>query len=570
MGRFLNGVVVHSSGVECIEWASTAGDGNDATYGGVGVDPTYNSVLMDCNGANLAETNTPAAVASFAADGNNLEATNTLSAEFFPGMTEQGVTEFDLTTLPGSFFEDTDYIGAFSPEESPTNNWATGWTFALFPAPTCPTGTNKTGTKNGTNICTISGVLTDDVTLTRGNYYALGGRLDVGVDVGADGLDVDGDPADLTIEAGTTVFGRSGADFLVINRGSKIFSNGTPQNPVVFTSESDIDDPSRDDADTIAEWGGMVILGRAPINRCFGGGTPGMNDCQNNVEGVTNPEAQYGGDLAADSSGSIMYTQVKFAGFELSSGNELNGISFAGTGSNTIVDYVQVHNNADDGFEMFGGRTNLKHIVLTGNDDESLDTDNGWSGLVQFLIIVQRASGGDNGMEMSSAGVGVALPTNPTIANFTMISHHSNAFRINTGHVGRFINGIVAHDSGVECIEWASTAGNGTSATYDGLNVDPTFNSVVFDCGGANLAETNTAAALASVAADANNNAAFSETLINGFINGPSETSAAEFGSSLNGLNGFFVDTDYVGAVKDANDRWWAGWSCGLEASTPC
>lgn len=567
VGRFINGVVNHSSGAECLEWASTAGDGNDASYGGVGVDPTFNSVLFDCNGANLAETNTQAAIDSVAADANNVETMNTLSAGFFPGMTEQGVTAFDLTTLGGTFFEDTDYIGAFSPDETPTNNWATGWTFALFPAPACPTGTTETGTKNGVNVCSVAGVQTTDLTLTRGNIYELEGRVDIGVDAGADGSG--GSPADLTIEAGAVIFGNGGSDYMVVNRGSRIFANGTRQNPVIFTSEADIDNPMRDDTDTIAEWGGLVVLGRAPINRCFGGGTPGMNDCQNIVEGVTNPEAQYGGDFAADSSGSIMYTQVKFAGFELSSGNELNGITFAGTGSGTLVEYVQVHNNADDGIEMFGGRTNLKHIVLTGNDDESLDTDNGWSGFVQFLIIVQRTMGGDNGMEMSSAGVGVALPTDPTIANFTMVSNRSNAFRINTGHVGRFLNGVVNHNSGAECIEWASTAGDGSAAAYGGLGVDPTFNSVLFDCNGANLAETNTQAAIDSVAADGNNDAAFSDTLINTFINGPSESAATVF-TPLTGIDLFFENTTYLGAVEDTNDRWWAEWSCGLEAATPC
>ena len=226
---------------------------------------------------------------------------------------------------------------------------------------------------------------------------------------------------------------------------------------------------------------------------------------------------------------------------------------------------------------MFGGSTNLKHIVLTGNDDESLDTDNGWNGFVQFMIIVQRALGGDNGMEMSSAGVGVGAQTNPTIANFTMVSSHSNAIRLNTGHIGHFLNGVISHSSGTQCIEWnpgvfpgsTSGAGNGSPSTYDGLGVDPTFNSVLFDCTGAGLEETSVAAALASVANDGNNDPAFADSLINGFINGPSETLATEF-TPLSGIDLFFEDTDYVGAVKDTNDRWWAEWSCGLEASAPC
>ncbi len=566
IGRFLNGVVVHTAAgaAQCIEWASTAGNGTAGFQPG-GVDPQFNSVLLHCGAAGLAEGDTAAATDSINADPNNVVGANSLSAQFFPGMNEQGVTAFDLTTLPGTFFDDTNYIGAFSPDETPTNNWATGWTFALFPEPTCPDGTTLSGEKNGVNVCSIAGVLTTDRTLTRGNIYELEGRIDVGVDVGANGAG--GTPADLTIEAGVTVIGNSGADYIVVNRGSKLFANGTAQNPIILTSEADVDNPDRNDAENIAEWGGLVLLGRGPINRCFGGGTPGTNSCQNTVEGVTNPEAQYGGDFAADSSGSITYTQVKFAGFELSTGNELNGITFAGTGSGTVVDYVQVHNNADDGIEMFGGRTNLKHVVLTGNDDESFDTDNGWSGFVQYMLIVQRTLGGDNGMEMSSAGAGGLLPTDPTIANFTMVTNRSNAFRINTGHIGRFLNGVVTHNS-AQCIEWATTAGNGV-AGYQAGGVDPEFNSVLFDCNGQALAEADTAAAAAAIAADPNNNASYSDTLINTFINGPSETAATEF-APLSGIDAFFDDTDYVGAVKDTNDRWWAGWSCGLEASTPC
>ncbi|MCK5748660.1 MAG: hypothetical protein KAH44_20765, partial [Oricola sp.] len=322
IGRFINGVVNHASGAPCIEWATTAGNGA-AGYQGLGVDPTFNSVLFDCNGADLGEADTVAAADSVADDANNVVGPNSLSMMFFPGTNEQTMTPFDITRLGGSFFEDADYVGAFSPEETPTNNWATGWTFALFPEPACPAGTNETGVKDGVKVCSIAGVKTADITLTRVNYYELEGRVDIGVDVGADVAG--GDPAELTIEAGVTIFGNSGSDYLVVNRGSQIFSNGTRQNPVIFTSEADIDNPSRNDLNNISEWGGLVVLGRAPINRCFGGGTPGQNDCQNTVEGVTNPEAQYGGSLATDSSGSIMYTQVKFAGFPVSEGNELNG-----------------------------------------------------------------------------------------------------------------------------------------------------------------------------------------------------------------------------------------------------
>ena len=227
-----------------------------------------------------------------------------------------------------------------------------------------------------------------------------------------------------------------------------------------------------------------------------------------------------------------------------------------------------MHNNSDDGIEIFGGTVNLKYVVLTGNDDDSFDLDNGWSGRTQFMVIKQRADGGDNGMEMSSAGNAITPPTNPTIANFTLVGARTNAFRINSGFVGRFLNGVVVY--GAPCFRWENTAGNNTPGSYDGVNVDPTFNSVQFDCTALTNATPDTPAAVGSVAADANNNATFSDTLINGFINGPSESTATSFATDLSLLDMFFENVDYVGAVKDANDRWWAGWSCGLEASTPC
>jgi hypothetical protein len=309
-----------------------------------------------------------------------------------------------------------------------------------------------------------------------------------------------------------------------------------------------------------------VVLGRAPINRCIAG-MPGTVDCEQTIEGVTNPEAIYGGAVSDDDSGAIRYVQIKHAGFALNQdGDELNGLTLGGVGDTTIIEYVQVHNNSDDGIEVFGGTVNLKHIVLTGNDDDSFDLDNGWNGATQFLIIVQRATGGDNGMELSSAGT-VTPPTNQTIANFTLVGARTNAFRINSGHVGRFLNGVVSY--GAPCFRWEDSAGNGTPASYDGVDVDPTFNSVLFDCTALTNATPDTPAAAGSVGADMNNNASFSDTLINGFINGPSEGAATPF-AGLSGLDPFFEDTTYVGAVEDANDRWWAGWSCGLETSTPC
>lgn len=564
-GQYVNGVVDY--GKECFRWETTAGDGTAGFL--ASFDPNFNSVLFDCDlGLTTASSDTPTATGSVAADANNIETPNSLAARFFPGPAETAVTPFDVTTL-GSFFQAAPYVGAFGPTETETSNWAAGWTFGLFPPAACPVGTTDTGGNiNGVRVCSLSGAITSDIRLTRGSLYRINGRIDVGVDVGADGAAPGGVQASLTIESGVTIFGNSGADYIVVNRGSKIFSNGTATNPVVMTSLPDVTDPNRNDDNNTAEWGGLVVLGRAPINRCnTAGATPGTNACENAVEGVTNPDALYGGDLSTDDSGSIRFTQVKFAGFAINSaGNELNGITLAGIGSSTEIENVQVHNNEDDGIELFGGTVNLRNVVLTGNKDDSLDTDNGWNGGLQFLLVVQNPTIGDNIVEASSVAPNVGPPfSDARISNFTFVGARSNAFRLNTGTRGQYVNGVVSY--GPECFRWETTAGDGV-AGFLAPN-DPRFNSVLFDCGaGLATASSDAAAAAASVAADPLNSTAVADTLISTFVNGANETARTPF--DVTAFGPFFTPVTYIGAVKDSTDRWWAGWSCGLEAGSDC
>jgi hypothetical protein len=563
-GRYVNGVVDYAK--ECFRWETTAGDGV-AGYTPA-LDPGFNSVLFDCDlGTATSSSDAAAAAGAIAADANNVETASSLAARVFPGPVETGVTPFDATTL-GAFFEAAPYIGAFGPTETETSNWAAGWTFALFPPATCPTGTTDSGTDiGGASVCNISGTIVSDVRLTRGNLYRLNGRVDVGVDVGADGAAVGGDPGSLTIESGATVFGNSGADYLVVNRGSQIFSNGTATSPVVFTSLADLTDPSRNDDNNTAEWGGLVVLGRAPINRCNQAvATPGTVSCENAIEGVTSPDALYGGASSSDDSGALRFTQVKFAGFAVNSaGNELNGITLGGVGDATEVENVQVHNNEDDGIEIFGGAVNLRNVVLTGNKDDSLDTDNGWGGSLQFLIVVQNATIGDNIVEASSVAPNVSPFSDANVSNFTFVGDRSNAFRLNTGTRGKYVNGVVAY--GKECFRWETTAGDGVAGFTAG--VDPEFNSVLFDCAlGLSTAASDTVAAAASVAADANNSTAIADTLIQTFVNGASEAARPVF--DVTTLSPFFTPVSYIGAVKDTSDRWWANWTCGLEAGSDC
>ena len=124
----------------------------------------------------------------------------------------------------------------------------------------------------------------------------------------------------------------------------------------------------------------------------------------------------------ADNSGVLRYVVVKYAGSNVDPENQLNGIAFQGVGSGTTVDYIQVHNNLDDGIEMFGGAVNLKHVVLSGNGDDSMDWTDGWNGNAQYVQIVQAADAGDNGIEADNReGDENAQPrSNPTIANMSI------------------------------------------------------------------------------------------------------------------------------------------------------
>ncbi len=203
----------------------------------------------------------------------------------------------------------------------------------------------------------------ETITLTNDTVWALEGPVIIGDD--------NENSVTLEIEPGTIIFGRSGADYLVISRGSKIESTGSATDPVIMTSYNDVVGAEVGPG----QWGGLVILGNAPSTKCPTDGTA----CALQVEGAVEGSV-FGGTDATDNSGILRYTVVKYAGFEIAPDNELNGITFGGVGSETTVEYVQVHANSDDGVEFFGGSVNAKYLVLTGNQDDSVDWDNGYNG----------------------------------------------------------------------------------------------------------------------------------------------------------------------------------------------
>ncbi|WP_337186968.1 hypothetical protein [Phenylobacterium sp.] len=434
------------------------------------------------------------------------------------------------------------------------------------PAADCPTGFSNVGlVANGTlRACQLPSLILGNLVVPNrdGTVYAISGRTDVGQDRGADPNNpiAGAQQGILTIEPGVRLFGSGGLDYLNIVRGSQIFAEGTATSPIIFTSRSNIDGNSG--ADLIGQWGGIVISGRAPIASCPAGTTPPNINCVATFEGGV---SLYGGNSPTDNSGRLRYIQVRYPGFEVQPNRELNGITFNGVGSGTTVEYVQVHNSSDDGIEFFGGTVNAKRVVITGADDDSIDTDEGWRGGIQYLIIRQRANGGDRAFEMSSAGVQASLNSQPKIANYTAIgSTRTGAGDVqilNTGTGGRFINGIhVSTNPNTACLDVDDTS---TVAAA------PRWDSVVFACAIAFREDTNvTAAQVATLFnAGANNSSTHTSTL-SGFVNGSNEM--GRVATNPQAIYAFFDNVTYIGAVRDASDTWWQGWTCGLSTGSSC
>ena len=230
--------------------------------------------------------------------------------------------------------------GTPAPSPTPTPGPTPTPTPGTGPAASCPSGTSDLGVIANRRNCRISNEIRGDTRLQNlaGTIYSFSGRVNVGADVGGNGQAAGGAAARLTIDPGVTLFASSGADFIVVNRGSQILAQGAADNPIVFTSRQNIEGTSTDDSTN--QWGGVILLGRAPISNCDGGAAGGTAGCQKLVEGP-GANAFYGGDQPGDSSGVMRYVQIRFTGFSLLEGNELQGLTTGGGGAGGALEYFE-------------------------------------------------------------------------------------------------------------------------------------------------------------------------------------------------------------------------------------
>ncbi len=118
-------------------------------------------------------------------------------------------------------------------------------------------------------------------------------------------------------------------------------------------------------------------------------GSVGAGTCERLTEGSADP-AVFGGADSAYNAGTMKYVQIRYSGYILGAGVELQALTAEGIGSGTTLEFIQSHNSSDDGAEFFGGTVNFKHYIATGADDDSLDFDTGGQGAFQYVLIIQR------------------------------------------------------------------------------------------------------------------------------------------------------------------------------------
>ena len=338
------------------------------------------------------------------------------------------------------------------------------------------------------------------------------------------------DGKSLTIQPGTVIKGVStgttaAANAILVNRGGKIFANGSASCPIVFTAFDDNLDGTYALTNK-GKWGGIILLGKAKNNlttaaNYSAAGTVGFAGTALNSASVTLgtgqviPSGYNGGDgvgfiegfLAADSrnlygmpvgyeddndnSGIMRYVSIRHAGATVGANNEINGLTLGSVGRGTTLEYIEVVSNDDDGIEFFGGTVNLKYATVMFNNDDAFDYDQGWKGKGQFWFGVKldatTFTGGDNGFEMDlddqKANPGTT-GGRPVIYNATMIGNGSTttptgggggpfALQFKERAEGEIYSSIFAnYKSGVNIIKSLGTRTGAVEAYHNWTGVD--------------------------------------------------------------------------------------------------
>jgi hypothetical protein len=286
------------------------------------------------------------------------------------------------------------------------------------------TTNNGAGGGGGNEAIIIGGIYTADLTLEAGNEYVMNEAV------------IMTDGTTFTIPAGTVIKANAGADvYVAIAQGAKIMADGSSTSPIVFTSN--VATPNAGD------WGGLIILGKAPINSVSGGNQTSTSEIGN---------LPYGGSGIDDNSGILRYVRVEYSGGSADASSENNGFSFYGVGNGTTIQYIQAFEGKDDGIEFFGGTVNASFISVIGAQDDSVDWTEGFSGTLTDVYI-QHGVLHDKGIEADGYNTDIGNNSNPlffsspNVNNLTIIGRGSatgnEAVRLREGTQGLFTNVLI-------------------------------------------------------------------------------------------------------------------------------
>ena len=462
-------------------------------------------------------------------------------------------------------FDETRYIGAVDPSASVA--WWADWTLpGSVITQEEAQETSFVSCNSSKTECTVSGTIDEDYTMVNGVEY----RLDGVVTVGAGNVEIQtADEMQAIIDAGVTLTIRAGVEVkafddgvLLVTRGSKLIANGSSASPITFSSI----DP---DYDGMGEWGGVVIQGFAPqygqggTGACFNDGETWCNVLGEGGDFVQ----EYGGNLPGDDSGIIRYVRIAEGGLIAGPNNEINGLTLQGVGHDTLIDYVQVHGNQDDGIEWFGGTVNVKHALLTNNDDDDIDFDEGYQGNIQYALIIKNqtpnatpvGSNDPRGIELNSSDDDYTPETAGVIANVTIIGGDAANYAEEYGMRLRGSVTAAIHNSAV-------TGYDVTCARIDDSDTD----------GDSSTAKLDTPITMRNFLCDTVGVAFNKEMPVDGstvieeaivldddyaITNASASVTAEPITAQDNGSDFEFDATDFIGAVKEGATPWYSEWA---------
>jgi len=412
----------------------------------------------------------------------------------------------------------------------------------------CPEGTWP---GSGPRSCRLEGSYGDDLLLSNEVTWQLDGVVYIG-EHQAVGAPVPVDGPTLTIEAGTRIEGLGPNSALVISRGSKIRAAGQPHAPIVMTGPRTMSEGAAP-----GDWGGLVINGAATINGCP------FEPCENEGEGGT---GAYGGANDNDSSGVLRYLRVQYAGgvVEPGSDDDLPGISFLGVGRGTVVENVQVHRGHDDGVKFQGGTVNVRRLVVTHVDNDSLDFSEGYRGKLQDVLVSQAwgdVGASNHAIELENNDTPDALPrTRPTLANMTLVGRVGlTAIHVGEGSGGQFSNVYVYGWS--ECLD----IDDPETFIAAGSPMDPTgalaFRNSMFVCQVDFVEEDGDPWGVGDFVRAFPGNHYQEDPILYGYFPGPSPFYLQGYALDPVVHDDFFQQVDWIGAFRKRDAAWIWNWT---------